>query len=208
MIQHWTGLRLQGRLGCISHAALQSTALHNDIHTFSIKACLQVLPTKANLATWFPTKHEPFCLLHHNRQRQSIAHILNGCPAYKGLYIARHDRIVALAIKELHDNINFTTIHTNKSVKSYWFSIPHAQRNTMKTAITVRTFQIPDLVIIDEHNKAITIIEIGCSYDGYTDICYASKLLKYQPFNNVLNNYGQTTMCVCIHRSVSGLTWI
>ena len=43
----------------------------------------------------------------------------------------------------------------------------------------------PELVIIDEHNKAITIIEIGCSYDGYMDTCYVSKLLKYQPLNNV-----------------------
>src|SRR4029434_9890829 len=106
MIQNWTGLRLQGRLAClpcadhsVSHSALRNTALHDDIHKFIIKARLQVLATKANLETCFPAKHEPFCLLHHDQQRESIAHILNGCPAYKGLYIA---------------NTNFRTIHTNE----------------------------------------------------------------------------------------------
>src|SRR4029434_713786 len=69
MIQHWTGLRLQGRLAClpcadhsVSHTALRNTALHDDIRKFITKARLQVLATKANLATWFPSKHEPFCV--------------------------------------------------------------------------------------------------------------------------------------------------
>ena len=42
---------------------------------------------------------------------------------------------ISLAMKKLRDNTNFTTIHTNESVKTYWFSIPHDQRNAMKTAI-------------------------------------------------------------------------
>ena len=83
--------------------------------------------------------------------------ILNGCPAYKGLYIAGHNQIVALATKELRDNTNFTTIHSNESVKSYWFSTPHAQRNAMEPAIK-NIADTPDLVIMDEHNKVITII--------------------------------------------------
>ena len=56
----------------------------------------------------------------------------------------------------------------------------------------------PDHVMIDEHNKAITIIEIGCSYDAYMDTCYASKLLKYQPLNNVLNNYGYSCKVIAL----------
>ena len=123
--------------------------------------------------------------------------ILNGCPAYKGLYIAGHNQIVALATKELRDNTNFTTIHSNESVKSYWFSTPHAQRNAMEPAIK-NIADTPDLVIMDEHNKAITIIEIGCSYDAYMDTCYASKLLKYQPLNNVFNNYGYSCKVIAL----------
>jgi len=55
----------------------------------------------------------------------TIAHILNGCSAYKGLYIACHDRIVALLVKELRNNVNFTTIHYNEKLKMDWFSLPH-----------------------------------------------------------------------------------
>ena len=104
---------------------------------------------------------------------------------------------ISLAMKKLRDNTNFTTIHTNESVKTYWFSIPHDQRNAMKTAIK-HIPNTPDLVSIDEKNKAITIIEIGCSYDAYMDTCYASKLLKYQPLSNVLTNYGYSCTVIAL----------
>ncbi|XP_052441464.1 uncharacterized protein LOC127981504 [Carassius gibelio] len=48
MIQHWTGLRLQGQLACLpcadqnlSHTVLKNTALQDDIYRFTIKARLQ-----------------------------------------------------------------------------------------------------------------------------------------------------------------------
>ena len=77
----------------------------------------------------------------------------------------RHNRIVALAAKALGDNTDFTTIPSDESVKPCWFSTPHAQQNAMEPAIK-NILHTPDLVIVDEHNKAITIIEIGCSYDA------------------------------------------
>ena len=94
--QHWTGLKLQGKLSClpsfdhsISLSFLRNTALNEDILTFTVKA--QVLPTRLNLSIWFPTIQTPHCLHHTGEQAtETLSHILNGCHAYKCMYIARH----------------------------------------------------------------------------------------------------------------------
>ena len=99
--QHWTSLRLQGKLALlpfadhsVSHSILSNTSIGEDVLIFCIKARLQVLATKYNLAIWYPTQHEPHCILHHTPDnKETMAHILNGCSSYKGLYIARHDRL-------------------------------------------------------------------------------------------------------------------
>ncbi len=60
--QHWTGLKLQGKCAClssadhsVSHSILKNTALSEDIVIFTVKARLQVLPTRLNLSIWFPS---------------------------------------------------------------------------------------------------------------------------------------------------------
>ena len=61
-----------------------------DILIFIIKTWLQFLPTKYNLATCYPSKHDKYCILHPTQQDiESTAHILNGCNYY---IVARHDR--------------------------------------------------------------------------------------------------------------------
>ncbi|XP_033999995.1 uncharacterized protein LOC117493511 [Trematomus bernacchii] len=66
--QHWCGLRLQGKLAClgfadhsVSHSVFKNAAVSEDVLTFTIKARLQVLPTRYNLSTWYPHIHTPFC---------------------------------------------------------------------------------------------------------------------------------------------------
>ncbi|KAF3837885.1 hypothetical protein F7725_009653 [Dissostichus mawsoni] len=95
--QHWCGLRLQGKLArlgfadhSVSHSVFKNATVGEDVLTFTIKARLHVLPTKYNLSTWYPHIHTPFCLNHQDSQQhlESIAHITNGCNAYKRLYIA------------------------------------------------------------------------------------------------------------------------
>ncbi len=57
--QHWTGLKLQGKLAClpsadhsVSHSFLKNTTLSEDI-IFAVNARLQVLPTRLNLSICF-----------------------------------------------------------------------------------------------------------------------------------------------------------
>ena len=93
--QHWTELKLQGKLAClpaadhsVSHAVFKNVALEESIFIFTLKARLQVLPTKLNLSIWFPDRHSPHCIHHDQAQiTETMSHILNGCHAYKGLYI-------------------------------------------------------------------------------------------------------------------------
>ena len=72
---YWVNLRLQGKLAClqcadpaVSHSALHNPAVNAGILKFVIKARLQALPTQYNLSTWFPKRHDPFCLLHNDKQ--------------------------------------------------------------------------------------------------------------------------------------------
>ncbi len=89
----------------VSHSFLKNTALSEDIVIFTVKARLQVLPTRLNLSIWFPTTQVPHCLHHTTEQiTETLPHILNGCNAYKGMYIARHDRIVDLIVKDISNN--------------------------------------------------------------------------------------------------------
>ena len=93
--QHWTELKLQGKLAClpaadhsVSHAVFKSVAIDESIIIFTLKARLQVLPCKLNLSIWFPASHSPHCLHHnHDQITETMAHILNGCHAYRPLHL-------------------------------------------------------------------------------------------------------------------------
>ena len=93
--QHWKGLRLQGKLACLSfvdqslsHTIYSNASIGEDVLIFTIKARLQVLPTKSNLSTWYPSSYDPHCILHPTtHDNETIAHILNGCNFYKGMHV-------------------------------------------------------------------------------------------------------------------------
>lgn len=190
---YWVNLRLQGKLAClqsadhtVSHSALQNSAVNEDILKFVIKARLQTLPTKYNLSLWFPKHHEPFCLLHSDKVMESTAHILNGCPAFKGLYIARHDRIVNITAQELRKVSGQSAIHTNKTVKTSWFlNLNDNNINSLRSVLREYP-NTPDIVVIDELSKNILILEVGCCFDLYMDLCFSEKMLKYQSLTNAL----------------------
>ena len=82
-----------------------NAAVGEDILCFTVKARLQVLPTRYNLALWYPAIHHPHCIMHSDSDHhlESVAHIVNGCTMYRGLYTARHDRIVDLTASTVKD---------------------------------------------------------------------------------------------------------
>ena len=65
------------------HHMYQNAAVGEDILTFTVKARLQVAPTKYNLALWYPANHDPFCILHESNVKESVPHVVNGCRSYR-----------------------------------------------------------------------------------------------------------------------------
>lgn len=139
--QRWTGLRLQGKLAClqsadhsVSHTILKNVAIDEEILIFTVKARLQVLPTKLNLSTWYPNMHDSYCLHHGQHQViESMSHILNGCHFYKGLFIARHDRIVDIITKDVSSTFHPSVVlHKNSTVKPQMFQCDDSHVRTCK----------------------------------------------------------------------------
>ena len=67
--KHWTGLKLQGKLACmssvdhsVSHTTLQNTFIDEDVQIFTVKAGLQVLPTQLTLSIWYRDSHSVFAM--------------------------------------------------------------------------------------------------------------------------------------------------
>ncbi|KAI2653013.1 Retrovirus-related Pol polyprotein from type-2 retrotransposable element R2DM [Labeo rohita] len=174
--QHWTGLKLQGKLAClssadhsVSHSFLKNTALSEDIVIFTVKARLQVLTYKTQPFYLVSTTQVPHCL-HHTKEQitETLPHILNGCHAYKGMYIARHDRIVKLIVKDIS---NVLTV-----ILTVIFS--HLSANT------------PDVVVINEERREVFILEVACTFDSSMEEAFMTKFIKYQQLLNIITEIG------------------
>jgi hypothetical protein len=71
----------------------------------------------------------------------------------------------------------------------------------------------PDITIVDVSNKNVTIVELACCFDFYMDfymdLCFNTKLLKYQPLVNSITNLGfNCTLIILIFGSPQAcFTW-
>ena len=120
---------------------------------------------------------------------------MNGCPAFKGLYIARHDRIVDITVNELRKAYGQSAIHTNKKVQLNWFT--HLNDNSLESVLKDSP-NTPDIVVVDDLLKTIVILEVGCCFDMYMDLCFSEKMLKYQPLTHALTVGGYSTKLVVL----------
>ena len=192
--QHWCGLRMQGKLAClgfadhsVSHSVFKNIAVGEDILKFTIKARLQVLPTKYNLSTWYPHTHDPFCLNHPDSQHhlESIAHITNGCHAYKQLYIARHDRIVDIVSDAVRNIMPASSVmFKHRRVLPEWFG------STCDVFALIPN--TPDIVFVDTSHREVLMLEVGCVFDLYMDQAFQDKYVKYQPLLETITSLGYT----------------
>ena len=191
--QHWTDLKLQGKLAClptadhtVSHSILKNSAVDEDILTFAAKARLQVLPTRHNLSLWYPNTFPSHCL-HHDNQLIIESHILNGCYVYKGMYIARHDRIVDLLAEHIIPCVSpLTKTYKNVCVSPRMFKLCNSGNNVFLNVAAKK----PDIVVVDEDSREVTILEVGCAFDYSLEDAYLTKLLKYQPLRDIVVQLG------------------
>ena len=193
--RHWRGLKLQGKLACvpfadhsISHTIFYNSSLDEDILIFTVKARLQVYPTKLNLSIWYPRSHSPLCI-HHGEEQviESMSHILNGCHFYKGLYVSRHDRVVDIISGDLPSLFpSDVSIYKNCIVKQGMFSRGVEEMSVFSDLNATR----PDMLIIDESSMNVHIIEVGCCFDSTLEEAFLTKLVKYQPLVQQITGLG------------------
>ena len=158
-----------------------------DDVTFTIKARLQVLPTRLNLSIWFPSTQVPHCLHHTTEQvTETLSHILTGCFAYKGMYIARHDRIVDLIVKDVSYHLSSSVkMYTNSCVNASMFDLCNNPHHF--TQLSANT---PDVVVVDEESREVSVLEIACTFDTSLEEAFMTKVLKYQPLINTISELG------------------
>ncbi len=120
------------------------------------------------LSIWFPSTQVPQCLHHTTEQiTETLPHILKGCHAYKGMYIARHDRKVDLIVKDISNNFSpLVRVYKHSCVKPSMFQYLSDNSEIISdlSAIT------PDVVVINEDCREVFVLEIACTMMAH-DFC-------------------------------------
>ena len=93
---------------------------------------------------------------------------------YKGLYTARHDRIVNLIASTVK-----ATFPDNVPMYKHLRTVPEWFNSS--DAVFCNIPNTPDVVFVDNNRKQVMVLEIGCVYDGYMDMTFNDKMTKYQP---------------------------
>ena len=75
----------------------------------------------------------------------------------------------------------------HSTVQLDWFNHNSINDNTLHEIPNT-----PDIVFINETDKSVIIIEVGCSFDLYMDICFTTKIMKYQPLVECVRSLGYT----------------
>ena len=102
-----------------------------------------------------------------------MAHILNGCQFYKGLFIARHDRIVNIIMQTVRPISHTATFYCNKAVNPSMFELS----NNVSPFDNV-TANIPDGIRIDEAHREVVMLEVGYTFDSSLEEAFNTKQLK------------------------------
>ncbi len=106
---------------------------------------------------------------------------MNSCSSFKGLYTARHDRLVDLIAAQI-PCVADEQIFKHTTVQSEWFNSP---ANTF-----LGIANTPDIVNISQNRKTATLFEVSCAFDLFMEDSYCSKILKYQSLISTIENLG------------------
>ena len=104
------------------------------------------------------------------------------------MYISRHDRIVDLLVKSMSSYISLPSVrvYTHTRVSPNMFTLYNNHVDTFQT-VTANT---PDVVVVDEVSREVTILEVGCAFDYSLEETFLAKTLKYQPLKNEIERLG------------------
>ena len=58
-----------------------------------------------------------------------------------------------------------------------------------------KTANTPDLIVIDETNREVFLMEVGCTFDSRLEEAFLTKQVKYQPLVQVITHIGCSYIC-------------
>ena len=102
------------------------------------------------------------------------------------MYIARHDRIVDLLAKDIRSYVSSSAnMYTHSRVSIAMFT--HNNENDAFSDVTANT---PDIVVVDEDSREVTILEVACTFDHSLEEAFLTKALKYQRLKDAILQLG------------------
>ena len=168
----------------ISMCFLFNVNLSDTIKQFVLKARLQLLECESLLHTYYPHSYSKHCKI-CNHPSETVSHILNGCTKFKDMYTKRHNR----ALDFIHTKVASATPNGCTLLKDTVLR-PHVFIDEQIDTTFVTTHTRPDITIIDETNKCVTLVEFSMPFDAFIDQCYQSKFDKYLPLCTELHDLG------------------
>ena len=175
------GLKMQGRLFKIEQAdyylsqdIFKNTKFKDKLVRFWYKLRHNVLPCNFTLSKWYNVESK--CnLCQYNPE--SMAHLLNGCKQFSGLYSSRHDKLVNKYADELSKYWVFCK--NNKLIST---SLPDFNINEDLKCLK------PDILLKNENH--IYIVDVACPYDLYIQTSYNQKLEHYKQLCESIKHSG------------------
>ena len=102
------------------------------------------------------------------------------------MYIARHDRIVDLIVKDISSNYSSSVkMYKDSCVKPSMF-----QNCNSSEAFSHVSANTPDVVVVNEEISEVFIVEVACTFDYSMEEAFMTKIIKYQPLLNIISELG------------------
>ena len=139
---------------------------------FLLNACIDTLPTAANLKRWKKSLSDK-CKLCNNRQTTN--HCLNICKVAldSGRFTWRHNNVVNYIVQSLD--------HTKYTIHSDIPGHEAAGGGTIPPELTITPLK-PDITILDKQNEKFHIFELTCPLEENIDKRHTDKSNKYAHF--------------------------
>ena len=204
-VSYYESLKNQGRMKrdaidnadmSVSNQHLVNLDISDKLTQFVTKGRLQLLETQSMLSIYYPNLHNKRCPA-CDFSPDTTSHIMSSCPAFRNMYIERHDR----AVNHLYDQLkrikgSCIKILNNKCVSGQLFACN--QFNNVQ-------FNKPDITLIDSVNREAFIVEVSHPFDAFINVCYQHKFDKYMPLGLEIQNSGYRCTVIVLVIGALGL---
>ena len=169
--------------------------LPRRVLSFVVNACIDSLPSYTNLHTWGKRLTDK-CLFCPNTTG-TLHHILSNCPTFLNRYEWRHNNILRYMFKTFKENLTNGQIYTD--LEGYSIA-----GGTIPPHI-LTTSQRPDLVIINEESKELTMVELTIPFETNLEAAHSRKVEKYNCLVHDIQEKGYTVSFYAVEVGVRGL---